>query len=171
MKLYLSEYGKFKPRDRKGSEGVICTFTPFPVFDEEQEQRVTKGYFFTEVPETIERLDKHPDKGNGFIEWTVSKNLPRMIHGRLIAANINVLNQDKDRLARISEHTGQPTVVSGVRSAVTQTIEPKVEASPQDGIRYGEIKGKWLKKDGEFFKNTPEDIRNEFNQLKEKLGV
>ena len=175
MKLYLSEYGKFKPRDAKGKEGVVCVFTPFQVFDEEREQKVWKGYFFTTVPETIERLDRHPDKGNGFIEWSASSTLPRMIRGRLIAGNTNILEMDEKRLARIEGATGQPVVKSeimptGEKGVVSEHTKSD-KASPEDWVKYGEIKGKWLKNDGEFAKNTPEETRNEFNKLKEKLGV
>jgi hypothetical protein len=170
MKLYLSEYGKFKPRDGKGSEGVICTFVPFDVYDSEQKQEVKKGYFFCDHDETIERLDKHPDKGTGFIEWSASAKLPHMIHGRLIAANMNNLQFNKERLARISENTGEPIVVKEITATKVKET-PEVKISPDSWIKYGEIKGMWLKKDGEFQKNTPPGIIEEFNKLKETLGV
>jgi hypothetical protein len=175
MKLYLSEYARFKPRDGKGKEGVVCTFSPFEVFDAEGKQMVTKGYFLTEVEKTIERLDKHPDKGVGFIEWKLSDHLPQIIHGRLIAANHNILKMSDERLKRIGEVHGPVQVRSGVVSPnePEEIRVEKAEASvnPEDYIRLGELKAQVFKKDGEKKLNAPKELVDEFNKLSEKIGA
>lgn len=177
MKLYLSEYARFKPRDGKGKEGIICTFTPFEVFDAEGKQMVTKGYILAEDDATIERLDRHPDKGTGFIEWKLSQKLPQIIHGRLIANNINILKFSDERLNRIANHTGgnvkvRTGVVSPHDGDEPVRIQPQEEkVDTQKYVRFGELKAQIYRNDGELKKNAPKELVAEFNELKETIGA
>lgn len=57
-------------------------------------------------------------------------------------------------------------IISGVRSAATQPV-----LSNDKLIRFGELKASLLKSDGSYRKDAKEELKTEYENLKEELGV
>ena len=124
------------------------------------------GAFSTDDEELVKQLKSLPDYNKIFHSLEGAK-FPKFLSLRtLVGAQISSSKEpDVDKIKANAKAEAELEAAKKVAEERTKLSELKKKI-----LRYGELEGKWKKKDGEFRADAPQEDIEEYNQLKNEIG-
>lgn len=117
-----------------------------------------KGMFSTNDPELVEKLKKHPDFGKGFniLSGTMPKFEDEFI---------------KKGAATSSDSQQIEAIKKNLEAENELKLQVAKEELGQKFMRYGQLKQMLLKNDGTYRADATDELKAEYEQLKNEIGV
>lgn len=148
---FISKYAKlaiYEKPDKEGNAEKIAQFMPVAG---------KKGQFSTNDQEVVDKLLKHTSHGKTFS--ILKDKMPKFEDESIIKGAVTSLNTQQ---------------IEAQKKNLEAEYQIKLDQAKQDFgkkyMRYGELKTALLNKEGNYRKDATEELKAEYEQLKNELG-